>query len=90
MEKWKWLEVCHGSHRRRLGKCYLRALGEAVPSGQEENGSSNVWVMSKKLCRALSCSVPDYSSADVLKDGLVSPCSVTMGSTAELPPALPS
>lgn len=28
------------------------------PSGQEENGSSsNVWVTSKKLCRALSCSL---------------------------------
>lgn len=58
MEKWKWLEVCHGSHRRRLSEWYLWALGEAVPGGQEENRSlGNVWVTSKKLCRALSCSL---------------------------------
>lgn len=36
----------------------------------------------------LLCAV--YSSAALWKDGPVSPCSVTMGSTAEPPPALPS
>lgn len=50
----------------------------AVSRGKQ--GLSNVWVMSRKLCRALGCSV--YSAA-VWKDGPASSCPVTMGCTAE-------
>lgn len=59
---------------------HLEKLSLVAVSGGKR-GLSNVWVMSRKRCRALGCSL--CSSAAVWEDGPVSPCPVPVGCTAE-------